>query len=85
VNALEDWKPVSIGRFVELINGFAFPSENFAEGDGMPLIRIRDLNNRDTEVNFQGMYNNRYVVKRGDLLIGMDGDFLTGRIQVANA
>jgi type I restriction enzyme S subunit len=77
MKALEDWKPVSIGRFVELINGFAFPSEGFTEGDGMPLIRIRDLNRRDTEVNFQGKYSERYVVKRGDLLIGMDGDFLT--------
>jgi type I restriction enzyme S subunit len=77
MKTLEDWRPVSIGRFVELINGFAFPSEGFTDGDGMPLIRIRDLNRRDTEVNFRGNYSERYVVKRGDLLIGMDGDFLT--------
>jgi type I restriction enzyme S subunit len=77
MKTLENWRPVSIGRFVELINGFAFPSEGFTDGDGMPLIRIRDLNRRDTEVNFRGNYSERYVVKSGDLLIGMDGDFLT--------
>ena len=77
MKALNDWNTVSIGRFIELINGFAFPSEGFTEGDGMPLIRIRDLDNHDTEVNFRGKYSERYVVKSGDLLIGMDGDFLT--------
>jgi type I restriction enzyme S subunit len=43
----------------------------------MPLIRIRDLEKQKTEVNFQGRYNDRYLVKHGDLLIGMDGDFIT--------
>ncbi len=45
----------------------------------MPLIRIRDLDRWDTEVNFRGTYSEMYVVKKGDLLIGMDGDFSTTR------
>lgn len=73
------WTPAVIGRHVELINGYAFPSEGFTEEDGMPLIRIRDLNHKTTEVNFSGKYSERYIVKKGDLLIGMDGDFLTIR------
>lgn len=77
MTAFEDWKPTSIGRYVELINGFAFPSDGFTTGDGIPLIRIRDLNGSHTEVNYHGKYNGRYLVKSGDLLIGMDGDFST--------
>lgn len=73
----ESWEKVPIGRFVELINGFAFPSEGFTDGEGTPLIRIRDLDNQRTAVNFSGKYDSRYLVKKGDLLIGMDGDFLT--------
>ena len=79
MNAMPDWNTASIGRHVELINGYAFPSAGFTEGEGMPLIRIRDLNRNNTEVNFRGKYPERYVVKKGDLLIGMDGDFLTIR------
>jgi type I restriction enzyme, S subunit len=74
---VEDWKQVSIGRFVDLINGFAFPSEGFTDEEGIPLIRIRDLDSQKTEVNYRDNYDDRYLVKKDDLLIGMDGDFLT--------
>lgn len=77
MTAVEGWKKASIGQFVDLINGFAFPSDGFRDKEGMPLIRIRDLNSQKTEVNYQGKYNSRYLIKKDDLLIGMDGDFLT--------
>jgi type I restriction enzyme S subunit len=77
MKAVEGWKQISIGEFVDLINGFAFPSEGFTEGEGKPLIRIRDLERQKTEVNFRGKYNYCYLVKKDDLLIGMDGDFQT--------
>jgi len=77
VKAVEGWEQVSIGEHVDLINGFAFPSAGFTEGEGIPLIRIRDLERQKTDVNFRGKYNNHYIVKKEDLLIGMDGDFLT--------
>jgi len=79
------WKTVTIAPFIELINGFAFPSDRFTEEEGMPLIRIRDLDRQETEINFHGRYDNRYLVKRGDLLIGMDGDFLTVKWKGRNA
>lgn len=71
------WKEASVGQHVTLINGFAFPSEGFTDNGGMPLIRIRDLRNQTTEVNYHGRFDTKYVVRRGDLLIGMDGDFDT--------
>ena len=79
------WKTVTVAPFIDLINGFAFPSDRFTEDEGMPLIRIRDLDCQKTEINFRGRYDNRYIVKRDDLLIGMDGDFLTVKWKGSNA
>jgi type I restriction enzyme S subunit len=56
--------------------GFAFPSGRFNSAKrGTPLIRIRDISNVDTEAYFDGDYDPAYVVKAGDYLVGMDGDF----------
>ena len=42
----------------------------------MPLVRIRSLKlGVETETWFDGPYDDKYVVKAGDLLIGMDGEF----------
>ena len=42
----------------------------------MPLIRIRDLKTGiDTETKYSGDYDEKYVVRSGDFLIGMDGEF----------
>lgn len=56
--------------------GFAFSSGRFNSAKrGMPLIRIRDISKVDTEAYFDGEYDPAYVVKAGDYLVGMDGDF----------
>jgi len=42
----------------------------------MPLIRIRDLKGgTKTETRYSGEFDKRYVVRKGDFLIGMDGEF----------
>lgn len=60
---------------IEVLSGFAFPSSGFNQLDGLPLIRIRDLGGSTTEVRFRGAYDPAYRVSKGDLLVGMDGDF----------
>ena len=66
----------SLGTLLEVQNGFAFKSELFCGKErGLPLIRIRDIERDDTEVNYDGPYRDEFVVNPGDLLIGMDGDF----------
>lgn len=72
----EGWVETPIGDVAQVLSGFAFKSELFNKSEGMPLIRIRDLPKRDsTEALYSGSYEDRYVVKRGDFLIGMDGEF----------
>jgi type I restriction enzyme S subunit len=70
-----DWIRCQLGDLLQLQNGFAFDSRRFGS-KGMPLVRIRDLKDGNTtETRFDGDYDSRYIVRAGDLLIGMDGEF----------
>lgn len=69
-------RTMSLGEILKVQSGFAFRSELFCDKDrGIPLIRIRDLPNQSTEVNYDGDYREEFLVDAGDFLIGMDGDF----------
>ncbi len=70
------WQIKKLGDLLELQNGYAFDSKRFNTTDGIPLIRIRSLKaGLEKETRYRGDYDNKYVVKAGDLLIGMDGEF----------
>ena len=70
------WRTIKLGDVLEVQNGYAFDSKEFNPSKGMPLIRIRSLKaGTETETRFSGDYDKKYVVKAGDLLIGMDGEF----------
>ena len=66
-------------RLIEIARpsyGFAFKSSQFNAGKrGMPLIRIRDISRTDTEAYYEGVYDQAYLVRAADYLVGMDGDF----------
>lgn len=74
-------RTVRLGDFLEVQAGFAFKTEYFTSGDGVPLIRIRDLDQSQTVINYSGEYKPDFVVNRGDYLIGMDGNFRCYRWQ----
>lgn len=69
------WKTISLGNLIEVLSGFAFDSKKFSDSNGMPLIRIRDIKRSYTETFYNGSFDEKYVVKSGDVLIGMDGEF----------
>lgn len=70
------WVVKKLGDLLQIQNGYAFDSKLFSAEGGMPLIRIRDIKKGlDTETRYTGEYDVKYVVKKGDLLIGMDGEF----------
>lgn len=65
-----------IGKHLDITSGFAFKSTLFnSEGKGMPLIRIRDVGQNESSTFYNGDYDERYVIKKGDFLVGMDGEF----------
>lgn len=70
------WAVRSLGDVLEVQNGFAFDSSLFTQQGGIPLIRIRDLRDGTrTNVLYSGEHHPDYVVRSGDYLIGMDGEF----------
>ncbi len=70
------WQTKKLGELLDIQNGYAFNSKAFSVEGEMPLIRIRDLKaGVDTETRYTGDYDQKYLVKAGDLLIGMDGEF----------
>lgn len=70
------WRRVRIGDIATVKNGAAFKSARFNdEARGLPLIRIRDVQRDHTAVHYDGPYEDGYIVRTGDLVIGMDGGF----------
>lgn len=45
----------------------------------MPLVRIRDISSEDTEVRYAGEVVPDALLKGGEILVGMDGDFNVAR------
>lgn len=68
-------KAVKLRNILEVQNGFAFKTEFFHATDGVPLIRIRDLDGDTTDTHYTGEFRDEFIVSAGDYLIGMDGNF----------
>ncbi|MGX1026662.1 restriction endonuclease subunit S [Streptomyces sp. SAI-097] len=69
------WAIRRIGDLVTLANGHPFPSENFGPSGDIPLVRIRDLTERSFETYVTGTIPPSALLRNGDVVIGMDGDF----------
>lgn len=71
-----NWKIGVLDDIVEVIYGAAFSSKFFNEvGNGLPLIRIRDLKNGKPQFFTNEIHKKATVINPGDLLIGMDAEF----------
>lgn len=72
-----EWEEKQLGEICEFQTGAPFNSNLFnTNGLGVRLIRNRDLKTDEQIVYYSGEYDNSFIVKNGDLLVGMDGDFL---------
>lgn len=68
---------IKLGDKINILSGYPFASRFFnVDGKGIPLIRIRDIKNSTIETFFSGEYNPDYIISKGDLIVGMDGDFI---------
>ncbi len=74
-----DWFMARVCEHAVVLNGYPFDSERFSTSDGMPLVRIRDIASEETEVRYAGESVPEAVIRRGHILIGMDGDFNVAR------
>ena len=69
------WSVSPCKAIADIQAGFPFESDLFSNNEGFPLIRIRDITSGQIETYYNGPYPEEYVVKKGDLLIGMDGEY----------
>jgi type I restriction enzyme, S subunit len=69
------WETRRVGDLVELTNGFPFSSDRFGLSEGLPLVRIRDLFSDEFATFVSGPVPDPVVLRDGDIVIGMDGDF----------
>ncbi|WP_248930350.1 restriction endonuclease subunit S [Paenibacillus hamazuiensis] len=72
-----NWVWVWFGYVARLINGYAFKSNDYCE-DGIPVIRISDIKGLDTNTENAvkvpaSLLDEKYLIRRGDLLIAMSG------------
>ena len=69
-----------VGDICRVFGGAPFKSDYFNDlGDGLPVVRIRDINSGFSGTFYSGPFDEKYRVRDGDVLIGMDGDFKTVR------
>lgn len=73
---MREWPVVRLGDVCRVQNGFAFDGNCFSESAGTPLIRIRDLKTNQPSLRYDGLFDPQYLVRQGDVLVGMDGEFV---------
>lgn len=73
------WPRYRLGELAAIKNGAPLPSSGFNNATGIPVVRIRNVLDGQTETLFEGPVEDSWFIEHGDLLIGMDGDFNAAR------
>lgn len=69
-----EWKYLT--DVANVLYGYPFEAEKFSEDESnIPLIRIRDVVPAKASTYYTGTYPKEYIIKAGDILVGMDGNF----------
>ena len=83
------WEKMQTKKLTDICDikyGYAFDSKCFTENSMFPsLVRIRDVKRGFSETYYSGDYPSEYLISKGDLLIGMDGEFNIARWKSDNA
>ncbi len=68
----EDWEAKPIGKACKLINGRGFKPYEW-KSEGLPIIRIQNLNGSDDFNYYEGGYDKKIEVEGGQLLFAWSG------------
>jgi type I restriction enzyme S subunit len=72
----EGWNLKKLPEIASITYGFPFDGSRFnTNGIGMPIIRIRNIPKSQTGDFTDEHVHEKYIVRKGELLIGMDGEF----------
>lgn len=71
-----NWQVKDIYSIASIIYGAPFSSKLFnTERNGKPIVRIRDLKSQETNTYTTECHPKGYLLKNGDIVVGMDGEF----------
>ena len=65
----------SIYEIASVTYGAPFKSALFNQSEGMPLVRVRDVGEQRPSLRTPEFHPKSRVVRRGDIVVGMDGEF----------
>ena len=66
--------------------GYAFDSSYFTEDSSyIPIVRIRDVKRGFSKTHYSSIFPVEYVIHKGDMLVGMDGEFNIAKWQSSDA
>ncbi len=72
----EGWRKDKLINIADIQYGYAFDGTKFnSEKKGTPIVRIRNIPLGLTNDYTTEKADNRYIVKNGDIVVGMDGEF----------
>ena len=75
--SMVEWK--KLVSIADVLYGYPFESSLFSEDSKyIPLIRIRDVKPGKASTYYSGEVIEDYLIKKGDILVGMDGEFNLG-------
>ena len=72
----EGWEIKRLVEIADVQYGFAFDGSLFnSSGNGTPIVRIRNIPNGTTGDYTTETADEQFMVKNGDIVVGMDGEF----------
>ena len=72
----EGWEVMALTEAMDVQYGFPFSTKFFNEEQlGSPVVRIRNLLDTSITMHSTEGVDQNYLIKKGDLLVGMDGNF----------
>ena len=76
-NVPESWTIYNLGEVCSIQTGNGFKGENFnSEREGWPLVKRATVNGTEGEPTYTTEeFDERYIVREGDVLVSMDGNF----------
>ena len=78
-------RKVKLTDVCDILYGYPFDSSKFNSNNGIGVVRIRDIVRGYTETFTTEDCSEQYAVKKGDILVGMDGEFNIAKWQGAPA
>jgi len=79
---MSDWKEDILQNVAKIQQGYAFKSEDFNNTTGIPVIKIKNIASGVVDISETQYYSKdnsglqKYLVKKGDILIAMTGSHL---------